>query len=141
MDVRIYQIPVGAGFACPNASTNRAVDVFGRADPAPTDKWKSRVLLAGFPFPYTCIRLCNQFHLPMQPIKFYIPARGMYVPAGGIYVPARGIYVPANVKLTLAYKNNDPNPKEKKRVSIFKSCRKLKCTNSVPYVHKYQEEL
>ena len=28
--------PVGAGFACLNAPTNRAVDVFGRADPTPT---------------------------------------------------------------------------------------------------------
>ena len=33
-----YEYPksVGAGFACPNASTNTYVDVFGRADPAPT---------------------------------------------------------------------------------------------------------
>ena len=38
----ICQITVGAGFACPNVTTNRAVDVFGRADPAPTSKWKSR---------------------------------------------------------------------------------------------------
>ena len=27
---------VGAGFACPNAPTDTIVDVFGRADPAPT---------------------------------------------------------------------------------------------------------
>ena len=31
-------IPIGAGFACPNAPTNKAVDVFGRANPAPTMK-------------------------------------------------------------------------------------------------------
>ena len=32
-------IPVGAGFACPNApSNNRAVGVFERANPAPTVK-------------------------------------------------------------------------------------------------------
>ena len=32
-------IPVGAGFACPNAPTNKAVDAFGRANPAPTMKF------------------------------------------------------------------------------------------------------
>ena len=31
-------IPVGAGFACPNAPTNKAVDVFGRANHALTIK-------------------------------------------------------------------------------------------------------
>ena len=31
-------MPVGAGFACPNAPTNTLVDVFGRANPAPTIK-------------------------------------------------------------------------------------------------------
>ena len=30
------QSTVGAGFACPNAPTNTYVDVFGRANPAPT---------------------------------------------------------------------------------------------------------
>ena len=30
------KLPVRAGSACPNASTNKAVDVFGRAAPAPT---------------------------------------------------------------------------------------------------------
>ena len=38
IDVCICQIPVGAGVACPNAPTNRAIDVFGRADPRPYDE-------------------------------------------------------------------------------------------------------
>ena len=33
---KLQQSTVGAGFACPNAPTNTYVDVFGRADPAPT---------------------------------------------------------------------------------------------------------
>ena len=33
---KLQQSTVGAGFACPNVPTNTYVDVFGRADPAPT---------------------------------------------------------------------------------------------------------
>ena len=38
MDTAFTNISVGAGFACLNTPTNRAVDVFGRANPAPTVK-------------------------------------------------------------------------------------------------------
>ena len=38
MDAAFTNISVGAGFACPNTPTNRVVDVFGRANPTPTDK-------------------------------------------------------------------------------------------------------
>ncbi|WP_289573961.1 hypothetical protein [Phocaeicola salanitronis] len=38
MDVLVCQIPVGAGAACPNAPTNRAVDIFGRAVPVSYDE-------------------------------------------------------------------------------------------------------
>ena len=38
MNAAFTNISVGAGFACPNTPTNRAVDVFGRANPAPTVK-------------------------------------------------------------------------------------------------------
>ena len=36
MNAVFCQTLVGAGFACPNAPTDTIVDVFGRADPAPT---------------------------------------------------------------------------------------------------------
>ena len=38
MDVLVCQIPVGAGSACPNAPTNRVVDIFGRAVPVSYDE-------------------------------------------------------------------------------------------------------
>ena len=38
MDAAFTNISVGAGFACPNTPTNRAVDVFRQANPAPTVK-------------------------------------------------------------------------------------------------------